>query len=66
MTNNPLNITLSTLKLIEEALAIQEEDAKEAGAGGFMARALVIATLPHRNPKATFFERKNGKYTFVQ
>ena len=53
----------STEKLIAEALAIQEEEAKDAGTLGFMARGLVQATLPHRNPKASRFTRRNGHYT---
>ncbi len=44
-------------------LLIQEEDAKEAGTLGFMARAMVMATLPHKNPKKDRFTRRNGNYT---
>ena len=58
-----IHIKPSTLKLIDEALLIQEEDAKEAGTLGFMARAMVMATLPHKNPKKDRFTRKNGNYT---
>lgn len=39
------------LQLIEEAQAIEYEDAKRAGMIGYMARALVQATLPYREPK---------------
>lgn len=49
--------------LVTEALAIEAEAAKEAGALGFMARALVLATLPHRDPKTNEFIRENGGYT---
>jgi len=38
-------------QLFEEAQAIEYEDAKSAGTIGFMARALVQATLPYREPK---------------
>jgi hypothetical protein len=38
----------SVERLITEALAIQAEEAQEAGAVWFMARAMVQATLPHR------------------
>jgi len=31
---------------------------------GYTARAVVIASMPHSKPKETFFERKNGNYTF--
>ena len=37
-------------RLIQEALALEFEDAKAAGALGFMARALVQATMPHSKP----------------
>ena len=33
--------------LINQALAIEDEQAQDAGALGFMARAMVQATLPH-------------------
>ena len=34
--------------VIEAHLAIEEEDARSAGQLGFMARALVIATMPYK------------------
>jgi len=49
-------------KLITEALAIEAEEAKEAGTIGYMARALVQATLPHSKHEGTEFERKNGLF----
>lgn len=55
----------SISRLLTEALAIEAEDAKEAGALGFMARALTLATLPHSNPHSTEFERKNGNFTMT-
>lgn len=55
----------SLIKLINESLAIQAEEAKEAGTLGFMARALVQATMPHRDPKEWFFERTNGAFTLT-
>ena len=51
-------------RLISESLALEIEDAREAGALGFMARALVQATMPHRNPEC-FFERTNGAFTLT-
>lgn len=48
--------------LIEVQFAIDLEDAKSAGALGFMARALVIATMPYKDPKADAFVRKNGDF----
>ena len=48
--------------LLQEALAIEHEQAREAGALGFMARLLVQATLPHKDPGpgVSTFERSNG------
>lgn len=47
-------------EVIEAHLAIEAEDAKSAGALGFMTRALVIATMPYKDPKTDVFTRKNG------
>lgn len=49
-------------KLIEQTIAIEEKEAKEAGALGFMARALVQATLPHSKTDQHFFRRRNGDF----
>jgi len=56
-------MTKSIDALINQALAIENEQAQEVGALGFMARAMVQATLPHRKVEGTFFERKNGNFT---
>ncbi len=50
-------------KLITDALAIEAEDAKSANALGFMARALVQATMPHKQAKGNEFTRTNGDYS---
>lgn len=50
-------------KLITEALAIEAQAAKEAGALGYMSRSLVQATLPHKQAKGNEFTRKNGAFT---
>lgn len=50
-------------KLIADTLAIEAEAAQEAGALGFMARALVQATLPHKRVTGPEFTRRNGAYT---
>jgi hypothetical protein len=50
-------------KLLSEALAIEEESAKKAGAVGFMARAMVQTTLPHKAVKGNEFTRSNGHFT---
>jgi len=49
-------------EVIEAHLAIEAEDAKRADALGFMARALVIATMPYKDPKADVFKRDNGDF----
>ena len=49
--------------LINQALAIHDESAQDAGSLGFMARAMVQATLPHRKVEGTYFERRNGAFT---
>lgn len=51
--------------LISEALAIETEAAANAGALGFMARAMIQATLPHRKVEGTYFERRNGAFTLT-
>ena len=51
--------------LINQALAIDDDDAQEAGALGFMARAMVQATLPHRAVTGNEFERRNGNFTLT-
>lgn len=54
-------------KLVGDALAIEAEDAKTAGALGFMARALVQATMPHKNPgdDVAAWGRENGFFSMV-
>lgn len=47
-------------KLVEGILAVEAEAAKEAGALGYMARALVQATLPHSKIAGNEFKRTNG------
>ncbi len=49
--------------LIRRALLLDQEDAYSAGEIGFLARALVQATLPHSDPKSNEFVRRNGHLT---
>ncbi len=58
-----LEIKPAVEKLINEMLAIEAESALQAGALGFMARAMVQATLPHRKVAGNEFERRNGAFT---
>jgi hypothetical protein len=50
-------------RLIQQALAIESEEAKEAGALGYMARALVQASMSHSRPEGLVFERTNGAFS---
>ena len=52
-------------RLISQSLAIEAEEAKDADALGFMARALVQATLPHRRAVGNEFSRANGNFTLT-
>ena len=57
-------ISTQTLSLlITQSMAIEAEDAAKAGAVGFMARALVQATLPHSKTAGNEFSRTNGNFT---
>ncbi len=57
-------------RLITEALAIEAEEARKAGALSYMARALVQATIPHRKiyrdenklEELNEYKRRNGKF----
>ena len=49
--------------LIRQALYLDQENAYAAGEVGFLARALVQATLPHSDPKENEFVRRNGHVT---
>jgi hypothetical protein len=53
--------------VLQEALAIEHQQASEAGALGYMARLLVQATLPHKDPGpgVSTFERSNGNFHLV-
>jgi len=50
-------------RLVSAALAIEAEEAREAGAIGYMARAFVQATLPHKKIQEEVFKRTNGTFT---
>ena len=52
-------------KLVRDALMIEAEEARQAGAVGFMARALTQATMPHKIAPGTEFRRRNGSFTLV-
>ncbi len=48
---------------IDEQMAIEREDARSAGSLGYMTRALVLATMPYKDPKVDAFTRANGNFT---
>jgi len=50
-------------KLIEEAWQIEQHEARKAGALGFMARSLAIATMPHRKVAGNEYKRTNGSFS---
>ena len=52
-------------KLIAESLAIEAQEAKEAGSLGYMARVLVQATMPHKKFNGDVFERRNGAFSMA-
>lgn len=52
-------------KLVSEFLAIEAQSAKEAKTLAYMARAMVLATLPHSKPREHVFERTNGDFTLT-
>lgn len=71
MSSKPLEIDYSrhgtklpdwAREVIEAHLAIEAEGAKKAGALGYMARALVLATMPYKDPKLDVFSRQNGDF----
>ena len=46
--------------LLGTAIAIQEEDAAAAGQIGYMARAMIWASLPHKKVEGAEYKRDNG------
>ena len=52
-------------EIITETLAIEAEDAKRAGRLGYMARAFVQATLPHKATPTNEFYRENGLFSLT-
>lgn len=49
-------------KLVNEMLAIEQEEAYQAGTIGYMARALIQATMPHSKVDGHEFKRRNGAF----
>lgn len=56
------NVPAYVRELVAAHMAM-EEDAMSAGAIGYMARGLVNASMPYKDPKADVFKRENGNYS---
>ncbi|MBS0513917.1 MAG: pirin [Proteobacteria bacterium] len=52
-------------RFVEQALAIQDVDPRDAHSLGYTARILTIATLPHRAQPGDHYERQNGGYRLI-
>jgi len=52
-------------RLVTQALAIEDEDAKEGGHLRFTARALAMATMPHKKVEGNEFTRRNGHFSMT-
>lgn len=50
------------VRLVNESLAMEAGAAIDADSLGFLARAMVQATLPHRRVEGNEFERRNGAF----
>lgn len=61
----PLPLTTRQRQMIDESLKIEQKEARSAGSLGFMSRALVQVTLPHKDPKTLYYERTNGKLSLT-
>lgn len=52
-------------KVVSEAMAVEVEDARRADKLGYMARALIQATLPHKATPGNEFHRENGFFSLT-
>ena len=52
-------------QIVQEALALEEQSAQEAGSLGFVARCMVQATMPHSKVEGNYFQRKNGNFELI-
>ncbi|MBF0461636.1 MAG: pirin [Magnetococcales bacterium] len=46
-------------------MAMEDQEALYSGDLGFMGRGMILATLPHRDPKVNEFTRNNGTYSLT-
>src|SRR5690349_24803072 len=59
------SMSREAMRFIEQALAIQDVDPRDAQSLGYTARILTIATLPHRAQPGDHYERTNGGYRLI-
>jgi hypothetical protein len=52
-------------RLVSQALVIEDEDAKDGGHLRFTARALAMATMPHKKVEGSEFSRRNGHFSMT-
>lgn len=52
-------------EIVQECFALEAEDAKSAGKLGYMARAIIQATLPHKAVASNEFVRENGFFSLT-
>lgn len=55
----------SIVKFLDAAERIEQTTAKDTCSIGYMARGMVQASMPYRDPKTTLFSRKNGALTLT-
>jgi hypothetical protein len=65
MLNRATRSSSPDARFIEQALAIQDVDPRDARSLGYTARILTIATLPHRAQPGDQYERTNGGYRLI-
>lgn len=51
------------IQVVSEHLALENEAATREGRVGYLARGLVNASMPYKDPKTEVFKRVNGDYT---
>lgn len=63
VTQNKYSKCFRRTEFVNKFFATEIQNNQETTQLAFMARALVMATLPHSKPNNNYFERKNGSYT---
>ncbi len=62
IADSSITIPRRTLRLLDEAVAIEQEDARNAGKLSYMAKAMIQASMPYRDPKTSYYCRQNGTF----